>query len=61
MKRLVKEGLVTTILGISIIIFAGAMIWTGKSDVMSTSGWVSLGLAFLRSKDSLIGITNKEK
>lgn len=61
MKRLIREGLVTTLLGVSIIIFTGAMIWTGKSDVMSATGWLSLGLAFLRSKDSLLGITNKEK
>lgn len=56
MKRLYKEGLMTTILGISLLIFSGAMIWTGKASAESMSGWIATGLLFLRSKDSLIKI-----
>lgn len=54
MKRLYKEGLVTTLLGVSILVFSGAMIWTGKATAESMSGWIATGLLFLRSKDSLI-------
>lgn len=60
MKRFYKEGLVTTILGLSIIIFSGAMLWTGKTSPESLSGWLALGIMFLRSKDSLIGLGKKE-
>lgn len=60
MKRLTKEGLVTTLLGMSIIIFSGAMLWTGKASPESLSGWLALGIMFLRSKDSIIGLGPKE-
>lgn len=60
MKRLYKEGLITTILGLGILIFSGAMIWTGKETAEGISGWITLGLMFLRSKDSLIGLSKKE-
>lgn len=60
MKRLVKEGLVTTMIGISIIIFSAAMIWTGKSNATDMSGWIATGLLFLRSKDSLIKLGKNE-
>lgn len=60
MKRLVKEGLITTILGLIVIIFSGAMIWTGKASAESMSGWLAFGIMFLRSKDSLIGLSKGE-
>lgn len=59
-NRLIKEGLVTTILGIIIIIFSGAMIWTGKATPTDMSGWIATGLLFLRSKDSLIDIKKED-
>lgn len=59
MKRLKKEGLITSLIGLVILAFSGAMIWTGKSDATSMSGWLALGITFLRSKDSLIGINDK--
>ena len=61
MKRIYKEGLITTILGLGIIIFSGALILTGKSDASSLSGWLALGILFLRSKDSLIGLGSKDE
>jgi len=54
--RLFVKGLITTIIGLSIIIFSGLMIWSGKSSIEGTSGWIALGLLFLRSKDTLINI-----
>lgn len=59
MNRIYKEGLVTTLLGVFIIGFAGLMIYQGKSSASEMSGWISTGLLFLRSKDSLIGIPPK--
>jgi type IV secretory pathway VirB2 component (pilin) len=59
-KRLIKTGIITTLLGVSIIIFSGAMLWTGKASAESLSGWLALGIMFLRSNDSLIGLGPKE-
>jgi len=56
MKRLYKEGLVTTLIGLGILLFCGIMIYQGKQSPESMTGWVSVGLMFLRSKDSLIGL-----
>ena len=60
-NRLVKEGLITTILGLIVIIFSGAMIYTGKSSAGEMSGWLAFGIMFLRSKDSLIGLSKGEE
>lgn len=61
MNRITKTGIVTTLLGASIIIFSGAMLWTGKASPESLSGWLALGIMFLRSKDSLIGLGPKDE
>ena len=60
MDRVYKQGLVTTILGVVIIGFAGLMIYQGKSSASEMGGWLTTGLLFLRSKDSLIGIPKNE-
>ncbi len=60
MKRLVKKGLVTTIIGLLMIVFCGVMIYNGKQTVEAMSGWFALGVMFLRSKDSLIGIDDRK-
>lgn len=61
MKRLYKEGLITTILGFGIIVFTGLMIYKGKASASDLSGWLALGIMFLRSKDSLIGLGSKDE
>ena len=58
MKRLFKEGLITTLIGTALILVSVGMYFTNKSSIVEITGWLSLGLAFLRSKDSLIGINN---
>ena len=61
MKRLFKSGIVTTILGIVIL---GAGVWLYISDVhteIEAGAVAALGLMFLRSKDSLIGLSKKEE
>ena len=56
MKNRLFTNYLTTILGVLIIIFSGVMIYTEKANTMDMSGWVALGLMFLRSKDSLIAL-----
>lgn len=60
MKRLYKEGLITTLIGLGLLAFTGVIIYQGKSTAGEMSGWVTLALMFLRSKDSLIGLDKKE-
>lgn len=59
-ERLIKNGLITTILGLLVIVFSGAMIYLGKASAESMSGWLAFGTMFLRSKDSLIGISKQD-
>lgn len=61
MKRLIKEGFVTTILGLGIIVFSGMLIWTSRATAADLSGWLALGILFLRSKDSILGIPKKDE
>ena len=56
MNRFIKEGLITTSLGIMILIFAGVLMYQQKYSATDLSGWITVGVLFLRSKDSLIGL-----
>jgi hypothetical protein len=58
--RLISKGLVTTILGIVIIVFCAVMIWFGKSTTQEMSGWFGTAILLIRSKDTILGINNKE-
>jgi hypothetical protein len=55
MKRLFKDGLITTLLGVAIILSAVVawMLDTPIDEVVLIAGY---GFIFLRAKDSLIGI-----
>lgn len=57
--RLFKSGLITTMFGFLIIVASTIMIYTNKYSITEISGWLGLGLTFLRSKDTLIGIKDK--
>lgn len=59
LDRLFKSGLITTMFGFIIIVASTIMIYTHKYSITEISGWLGLGLAFLRSKDTLIGIKDK--
>jgi len=61
MKRLYKEGLVTTLIGLGLLAFTGVIIYQGKSTASEMSGWITVALMFLRSKDSLIGLSDKKE
>ena len=56
MKNRLFQNYVTTILGFLIIAFCGVMLYQEKSTAEQLSGWLTTGLLFLRSKDSLISL-----
>ena len=61
MERLFKNGIVTTLLGI-ILMGGSAYMYISKDFTSIEAGELAaLGLIFLRSKDSLIGLTKKDK
>ena len=59
MERLFKNGIITTILGIVILIFSAYMWASSKATNEEAMMWAGYGFIFLRSKDSLIGIKEK--
>lgn len=56
MKRLFESGLISTLIGIGMIIFSGVLMYQQKSNALELTGWLGIGLLFLRAKDSLIGL-----
>ena len=59
MKRLFTEGIVTTMIGLTILCVA-VVLYISKGHTETEAGAVgALGLILLRSKDSLIGLTKK--
>lgn len=59
MKRLFKDGIVTTMMGLTILSIA-ICLYISKNHTETEAGAVAaLGLLLLRSKDSLIGLKRK--
>jgi hypothetical protein len=59
MKRLFKDGIVTKLMGLTILSIA-VTLYISKGHTETEAGAVAaLGLLLLRSKDSLIGFTKK--
>jgi hypothetical protein len=58
--RLVNKGLITTILGIGVLVFSGVLIYQGKQTANDLSGWFLFGLTLLRAKDSILFGEEKE-
>ena len=59
-NRLLKKGIITTVLGIAILGASFFMWMTGRASQNESMLMVGIGLIFLRSKDSLIGINKKK-
>jgi uncharacterized membrane protein len=59
MKNRLFSNYITTILGLLILVFCVVMIYTEKETTEEMSGWLAVGLMFLRSKDSLIALPVK--
>ena len=58
MKRLFKDGIITTILGVLFMLGAG-YVFIIQQDNERATALGGFGLLFLRSKDSLIGIKDE--
>jgi uncharacterized membrane protein len=56
MKKRLFANYVTTILGVLILIFCCVMMYMEKQTAQELSGWLAVGLLFLRSKDSLLAL-----
>lgn len=56
MKNRLLENYITTILGVLILAFCGVMLYQEKQTAQELSGWLALGVMFLRSKDSIIAL-----
>ena len=61
MKTRVISNWVTTLLGIVILLSCLYMIYKEKQSAEELSGWLAVGLLFLRSKDSLIALPPKDE
>ena len=59
-NRLFKEGKVSTILGLILLIFAGTALWFGKVDYLGFSGILGTVLILFRVKDTALGIKPTE-
>ncbi len=59
MKNRLFNNWVTTCLGVAILIFCGLIIYAEKQTASDMAGWLTVGLMFLRSKDSLIALTKE--
>ena len=55
MNRIVKQY-VTTVLGVLILGLCGIIMYQEKQTAGELSGWMTTGLLFIRSKDSLINL-----
>mgnify|MGYP003110949763 CR=1 FL=1 len=59
MERLFKTGIVTTMMGLTVLSVA-VVLYVSKGHTETEAGAVAaLGLLLLRSKDSLIGLNKK--
>ena len=61
MKKRIIGNWITTLLGLFILGFCLLMIYKGKQNAEQLSGWLAVGILFLRSKDSLIGLPPKNE
>jgi type IV secretory pathway VirB2 component (pilin) len=59
-NRLFKEGKIATLLGLILLVFAGAMLYLGKIDYPSFSGLLLTVFMLLRVKDTALGIKPAE-
>ena len=60
MKNRLISNWVTTLLGVVILLACLWMLFKAKHSAQDLSGWMTVGLLFLRSKDSLIALPPKE-
>ena len=57
-NRLFKEGKISTILGLILLIFAGTALWFGKVDYLGFSGMLGTVILLFRIKDTALGVNS---
>ena len=57
-ERLIEQGVITTIIGMVMLVFCGLLMYQGKQTAEQLSGWITTAMLFLRSKDSILGFNN---
>jgi hypothetical protein len=60
MKRLIKDGTYTSLIGLVVLIFIMAMLWFGKANTTEMAGWLVFAATMFRAKDSILGIQEKK-
>jgi hypothetical protein len=60
MKRLIKDGVYTSIIGAVVLIFIMLMLWFGKANTTEMTGWLAFAGVMLRAKDTILGLKEKE-
>jgi hypothetical protein len=60
MRRLIKDGTYTTLIGLGVLIFTMFMLWFGKANTTEMAGWLAFAGIMFRAKDTILGIEKKE-
>ena len=60
MKRLIKDGVYTSIIGAFVLLFIMAMLWFGKANTTDMAGWLAFAGTMFRSKDTILGLTENK-
>jgi cell division protein FtsW (lipid II flippase) len=61
MKERLFKNFITTILGVILILASLVAVFINKATAEEVAGWITLGVTFLRSKDSLIALPAPEE
>jgi hypothetical protein len=56
MKRLIKDGVYTSIIGAFVLLFIMAMLWFGKANTTDMAGWLAFAGTMFRAKDTILGL-----
>lgn len=60
MKRLIKDGTYTSIIGGVVLLFIMAMLWFNKANTTEMAGWLAFAATMFRAKDTILGIQEKK-
>jgi hypothetical protein len=60
MKRLIKDGVYTSIIGAFVLLFIMAMLWFGKANTTDMAGWLAFAGTMFRAKDTILGLTENK-
>lgn len=61
MKRLIRDGTYTSLIGLLVLVFLMAMLWYGKANTTEMAGWLAFAATMFRAKDTILGIPEEKK